>query len=92
MVFAIAVLIPFIFVAIKPGELRPVYMCGEQAGGADTDEWYSTADAKTKVQLGGFYFKGALGEAALNPWTYTLSIVLIVIMFGVAFLAMGGAA
>ncbi len=90
-VFAVAVLIPFIFVAIKPGDLRPVYMCGEQAGGADTDEWYSTADAKTKVQLGGYYFKGALGEAALNPWTYTLSIVLMVIMFGVALLAMGGA-
>lgn len=90
-VFAIAILIPFIFVAIKPGELRPVYMCGEQAGGADTDEWYSTADVKTKVQLGGYYFQGVLGEAALNPWTYTLSIALMVIMFGVVFLAMGGA-
>jgi ech hydrogenase subunit A len=89
--FAIAVLIPFIFVAIKPGELRPVYMCGEQAGGTDTDEWYSTADVKTKVQLGGYYYKGVLGEAALNPWTYTLSIVLLVIMFAVALLAMGGA-
>jgi ech hydrogenase subunit A len=90
-VFAIAVLIPFIFVAIKPGELRPVYMCGEQAGGTDTDEWYSTADVKTKVQLGGYYFQGVLGEAALNPWTYTLSIVLMVIMFAVALLAIGGA-
>jgi ech hydrogenase subunit A len=87
---AIAILIPFIFVAIKPGELRPVYMCGEQAGGPDTDEWYSTADAKVKMQLGGYYFKGALGEAALNPWTYTLSILLLVILFLMAFLAMGG--
>ncbi|MGD0153365.1 MAG: proton-conducting transporter membrane subunit [Thermacetogeniaceae bacterium] len=90
-VFAIGILIPFIFVAIKPGELRPVYLCGEQVEGTDSDEWYSTADAKTKVQLGGFYFKGALGEAALNPWTYTLSIALLVIMFGVVFLAIGGA-
>jgi len=90
-VFAIAILIPFIFVAIKPGELRPVYMCGEQVSGTDADEWYSTADVKTKVQLGGYYFQGVLGEAALNPWTYTLSIVLMVIMFGVALLAIGGA-
>jgi ech hydrogenase subunit A len=90
-VFAIAILIPFIFVAIKPGELRPVYLCGEQVSGTDADEWYSTADVKTKVQLGGYYFQGVLGEAALNPWTYTLSIVLMVIMFGVALLAIGGA-
>jgi ech hydrogenase subunit A len=88
-VFAIAILIPFIFIAVKPGELRPVYLCGEQAGGPDTDEWYSTADAKVKVQLGGYYFKDTLGEAALNPWVYTLSTVLMVIMFGVAFLAGG---
>jgi ech hydrogenase subunit A len=88
--FAIAVLIPFIFVAIKPGELRPVYLCGEQAGDADTDEWYTTADAKAKVQLGGFYFQGALGEAALNPWTYTLSILLLVFLFAVVFLSIGG--
>ncbi|MGD0621328.1 MAG: proton-conducting transporter membrane subunit [Thermacetogeniaceae bacterium] len=88
---AIALLIPLIFVGVKPGELRPVYLCGEQAGGPDADEWYSTADAKVKVQLGGYYFQGVLGEAALNPWTYTLSIVLMVIMFAVALLAMGGA-
>lgn len=88
--FAVAILIPFIFVAIKPGELRPVYLCGEQAGDADTDEWYTTADAKAKVQLGGFYFQGALGEAALNPWTYTLSILLMVFLFAVVFLSIGG--
>jgi ech hydrogenase subunit A len=87
---AIALLIPLIFIAVKPGELRPVYLCGEQAGGVDADEWYSTADAKVKVQLGGYYFQSVLGEAALNPWTYTLSIVLMVIMFAVAFLVMGG--
>ncbi len=79
-VLAIAVLIPFIFVAIKPGELRPVYLCGEQVGIED-DEWYSTADTKVKVQLGGYYFKNVLGELALNPWVYTVAILLMVIMF-----------
>jgi ech hydrogenase subunit A len=82
-VLAIAVLLPLIFVTIKPGELRPVYMCGEQVKGADADQWYTTGDAKENVVLGGFYWKDVLGETALNPWAYTIAIALLVIMFGI---------
>lgn len=82
-VVAIALLLPLLFVVFKPQEMRPVYMCGEQAGGTDTDEWFSTADQKAKVELGGFYWKNAVGETALNPWVYTIAIALLVIMFGV---------
>lgn len=80
-VFAVAIVLPLLFITLKPQELRPVYMCGEQAGDADTDEWFCAADEKTKLQLGGYYFKGATGEEAINPWVYTVAIALLVLMF-----------
>ena len=82
-VFAVAIILPLLFITLKPQELRPVYMCGEQAGDADTDEWYCAADVKTKLQLGGHYYKGAVGEEAVNTWVYVIAIALLVIMFGV---------
>jgi ech hydrogenase subunit A len=82
-VFAVAIVLPLLFISLKPQELRPVYMCGEQAGDVDTDEWYCAADVKTKLQLGGYYYKDAIGEEAINPWVYVIAIALLVIMFGV---------
>lgn len=83
-VFAVAIVLPLLFIALKPQELRPVYLCGEQAGDStDTDEWISVADEKAKLQLGGYYYKNALGEGALDPWVYTIAIALLVIMFGI---------
>ncbi|MDD2555658.1 MAG: proton-conducting transporter membrane subunit [Syntrophaceticus sp.] len=82
-VFALAVILPLLIIKLKPEELRPVYMCGEQAGDVDTDEWYGAADNKTKLQLGGYYYEGAVGEERLNPWIYTIAIALLVVMFAV---------
>lgn len=83
-VFAVAIVLPLLFVGLKPQELRPVYLCGEQVGeGADADEWMTAGEQKAKLQLGGFYYKDALGEGALNSWAYTIAIALLVIMFGI---------
>jgi ech hydrogenase subunit A len=81
-VFGIAVLVPLIFFGLKPTQLRPVYMCGEQSGGIDSDEYLAEADTKTKVILGGYYFQDSLGEKALNPVVNTIAIILMVIMIG----------
>lgn len=79
----VALLLPLLFVRIKSTQLRPVYMCGEQAGGGtDTDEWLAEADIKTKFILGGYYFQSSLGEKILNPWMNTIGIVLLAIMIG----------
>ncbi|KUK37202.1 MAG: ech hydrogenase subunit [Clostridia bacterium] len=83
-VFAVAIVLPLLVIGLKPQELRPVYLCGEQVGDStDTDEWISAGDEKAKLQLGGYYFKDALGEKALDPWVYTVAIALLVIMFGI---------
>jgi ech hydrogenase subunit A len=77
---AVALLIPMLFFGVKPKQLRQVYLCGEQAGGVDTDEWLAEADIKTKFILGGYYFQGTVGEKALNPWANTIAILLLAIM------------
>jgi ech hydrogenase subunit A len=76
-----------LFFGVKPKQLRQVYMCGEQVGGVDTDEWLAEADIKTKFILGGYYFQGTLGEKALNPWVNTIAILLLAIMIGCGVIA-----
>ena len=82
LVLAVAILLPFLLIRLKSSELRPVYLCGEQVGGADTDEWRAEADIKTKFILGGYYFQGSVGEKAINPWANTIALVLLAIMIG----------
>jgi len=77
-----ALLLPLLLIRLKPEELRPVYMCGEQTGGTDTDEWLAEADHKTKFQLGGYYYQSALGEKKVNPWANAIAILILVIMLG----------
>ncbi len=81
-VLAIALLFPMLFFRLKPTQLRQVYLCGEQSGGTDTDEWLAEADIKTKFILGGYYFQATLGETALNPWFNTVAILLLAVMIG----------
>jgi ech hydrogenase subunit A len=82
LVLAVAIILPWIFIRVKSTSLRPVYLCGEQAGQADTDEYFAEGDKKTKIILGGYYFQTSLGELRLNPWFNTIGLVLILIMIG----------
>jgi ech hydrogenase subunit A len=81
-VLGIALLLPMLFFGLRQTQLRQVYLCGEQSGGTDTDEWLAEADVKTKFILGGYYFQGTLGEKAMNPWVNTVAIVLLAVMIG----------
>jgi ech hydrogenase subunit A len=82
LILIVALLVPLLFIGLKPTELRQVYMCGEQTGGVDTDEWLAEADKKTKFQLGGYYFQDVLGEKKVYPWANAIAILLLVIMIG----------
>lgn len=84
LILIVALLLPLLLIGLKPTELRPVYMCGEQAGSGapDTDEWFAEADTVTKFQLGGYYFQDTLGEKRIYPWANAIAILLLVIMIG----------
>jgi ech hydrogenase subunit A len=81
-VFGIAVVLPLILVRVNPTEMRPVYLCGEQSGPCDTDEYCAEADIKTKLTLGGYYFQDTLGEKTMNPVANTIAILLLILMIG----------
>jgi len=80
LVLGVALFLPMLFFGLKPTQLRQVYLCGEQTGGTDTDEWCAECDIKTKFILGGYYFQATLGEKTLNPWVNSVAIFLLAIM------------
>jgi ech hydrogenase subunit A len=82
LILFVALLLPLLLIGLKPTELRQVYMCGEQVGGTDTDEWLAEADKKTKFVLGGYYFQDVLGEKRVYPWANAIAILLLAIMIG----------
>jgi ech hydrogenase subunit A len=76
--------VPFLLISLKKEELRPVYMCGDQVGALDTDEYMTAGDQKAQVQLSSYYLQKTLGEGALNPWVNTIAVNLLVVLFGIA--------
>jgi ech hydrogenase subunit A len=84
LILVAALVVPFLLISLKPKELRPVYLCGEQTGSLDSDQYVTAADQKVTVQLGGLYYQKFLGEAALNPWVNTIAVNLIILLFAVA--------
>ncbi len=84
LILVAALVVPFVLISLKQKELRPVYLCGEQTGSMDSDEYTTAADQKVPVQIGGLYYQKILGEAALNPWVNTIAVNLIILLFAVA--------
>lgn len=82
LIIGAALVLPWFFIKLKDTELRQVYMCGEQIGPTETDEWLAESDKRTKFILGGYYFQSTLGEKALNPWVNAIALALIVILIG----------
>lgn len=87
LLLAVALLIPMLFFGVKTSQLRQVYLCGDQTGGIDTDEYRAESDIKTKFILGGYYFQGTVGEKAMNPWVNTVAILLLAIMIACGVIA-----
>jgi ech hydrogenase subunit A len=76
--------VPFLLISLKKEELRPVYICGEQAGALDSDEYLTAGDQKEKVQLSSYVLQKTLGEGALNPWVNTIAVNLLIVLLGIA--------
>lgn len=85
-VLAIALVLTWLLVGVKKEDVRPAYMCGEHVDDCGDTSFYTVADQKAELQLGGYYFTGFLGEAVLNKWVNTIAIILLVILLGVVYL------
>lgn len=83
LILMMALVLPFLVIRLRPSEIRPIYLCGEQVGEGDTEEYMTACEKKEKIQLGGFYYQKILGESAMNPILNGVAINLLVILFGV---------
>lgn len=86
MLFPIVIIIlavPMLMIKPEQKELRPIYICGEQCGGTDADEFMTAGGQKAKIELGGYYFTKAFSEVVMNPVVNTIAISLMIVMLGV---------
>lgn len=83
LVLLLVVVPAYLFVRVKSEQVRPAYMCGEQAVGGPVVGFRSLQDKPETVVTTGYYFEKALGEASLNRWANPVAIALLVALVGV---------
>jgi len=83
LVLMLVVLPTYLFVRVKAEQIRPAYMCGEQAGDGSTVQFRSLQDRPEPVMTSSYYFERALGEKSLNVWANPVAILLLVALVGV---------
>lgn len=78
------VIVPaYLFVRVKPEELRPAYLSGENVSDFSTVEFRTIQDKPEPAVTSGYYFEKALGENSLNNWANPVAIALLVALVGV---------
>lgn len=83
LVLLLVVIPAYFFVRVKSEQVRPAYMCGEQAADGPKVQFRSLSDQPETVVTAGYYFEKALGEKSLNIWANPVAIVLLVALVGV---------
>ncbi len=83
LVLLVVVIPAYFFVQVKDEQVRPAYMCGEQASEGSLVQFRSLQDEPEAVVTGNYYFEKALGEKSLNIWANTVAILLLVALVGV---------
>jgi ech hydrogenase subunit A len=81
-VLALALGMPALLIKLKPEQTRPAYMCGENVE-CETPQFCSLADERTKLETGGFYLSGTLGERNLNKWFDSAALLILLVLFAV---------
>ncbi|MCL4516438.1 MAG: NADH-quinone oxidoreductase subunit L [Firmicutes bacterium] len=75
--------IPISFSRVKPADIRPPYLCGENAGEKPGTSFYSARDEINLTRTGNYYVTGVFGEASINRWAYPIAVGLLLLMIGV---------
>ncbi len=61
----------------------PVYMCGENSGGFNSANYFTTGDTSYTLSLSNYYFAGFINEVKWNRVVNSLAIIMIVVLLGV---------
>lgn len=81
---ALVLVVPLLVVRGKPGQVRPVYACGEGLESDGKLVFRGAGDQQLPVSTGAYYLDGLFGEAKLVRPSNAIAIALLVILVGVA--------
>ena len=84
-VVVVALGLPALAVAIKPGQLRPVYMCGENVGGPSSETFYTAGERLERVGISSSLCRALFKEESIVRWGNPVAILLIIILFGMGY-------
>lgn len=79
-ILALALVVPTLVIRLKPEQVRPAYMCGENVE-CEAAEFRSVADKRTPLETGGFYLAKTLGEHNLNRWFNPTALIILLTLF-----------
>jgi ech hydrogenase subunit A len=75
-IMSLAILLPALFVKIKPGQTNTAYMSGENVE-IGTDKFTSVGDATVDLKTGGLYLEAVFGEDRITKVIIPLGIALL---------------
>ncbi|MGE5575921.1 MAG: NADH-quinone oxidoreductase subunit L [Syntrophothermus sp.] len=82
LIVLVVLAIPVSFSRVKPANIRPPYMCGENADEKPGTSFYSARDEISLTRTGNYYITGIFGEASINRWAYPIAVGLLLLMIG----------
>jgi ech hydrogenase subunit A len=67
---------------LKPEDVRPPYLCGENADQKPGTSFYSARDEVEQAESGNYYLEAVFGEGAVRQWANPLALGLLLFMVG----------
>ena len=74
----VALGVPALVVKIKPAQIRPAYLCGENLAGPSNDSFATVADEKAQVAIISSQFHDLFREATVVRWSNVIAGLLII--------------
>lgn len=81
-IVAILLVLLFIVNRIDPGDVRPPYLCGENADQKPGTSFFTTRDEVEQAETGNYYVESVFGEGAVRTWANPVALALLLLMAG----------
>ena len=82
-IYALAIVafaVPALLVRVKPSQLRPVYMCGDNSGGVSADGFQTATDVRVQSSVASSLYGKFFVEPTLLRWGNPIAALLLVVL------------
>ncbi len=81
-ILAVLLLLLAMVSRLEPEDVRPPYLCGENADQKPGTSFYSARDEVELAESGNYYLEAVFGEGAVRQWANPLALALLLLMVG----------